>query len=403
MKRLDDGSVASPLGFSAAGVQAGVKEGTARKDMALVYSSQPASGAATYTTNRVQAATVAIDREHLKDGHARAVVLNSGNANACTGEVGLRDARRMCALTAEALGIAADEVLVCSTGVIGVCLPMAAIEAGIPQAVAALTADGGPDAAAAIMTTDTVPKQVGLELDLEGQAVRVGGMAKGSGMISPNMATMLSVITTDACVAPGALQEMLSQAVQRSFNCVTVDGDMSTNDTVILLANGAAAATPETPLDGPQTGLLYEGVESVCRELSQAIARDGEGATKLITISVNGGRTETEARQVGLAVANSNLVKTAAFGNDPNWGRILCAVGYSGVEVEPGHVEVSLCGTPIFGGGAGLEFDASALIEAMKATDLAIAIDLGMGSAAAEVFTSDLSYEYVRINAEYTT
>jgi len=202
VKRVDDGSVSSPQGFMAAGVQAGVKEGTARRDLALVCSSQPASGAAMYTTNRVQAAPITIDRQHLEDGRVRAVVLNSGNANACTGEVGLRDARRMCALTAEALGIAAEEVLVCSTGVIGVCLPMAAIEAGIPQAVAALASDGGPDAAAAIMTTDTVPKQVAVELELDGQVVRVGGMAKGSGMICPNMATMLSVITTDAGAAP---------------------------------------------------------------------------------------------------------------------------------------------------------------------------------------------------------
>ena len=403
MKRVDNGSVSSPRGFRAAGVHAGVKEGTARKDLALVCSSQPASGAAAYTTNRVQAAPIAIDRQHLKDGRARAVFINSGNANACTGEVGLRDARRMCALTAEALGIAAEEVLVCSTGVIGVCLPMAAIEAGIPRAAAALAIGGGPDAAAAIMTTDTAPKQVAVEMDLGGEVVRIGGMAKGSGMICPNMATMLSVITTDACVAPGALQEMLSEAVQRSFNCVTVDGDMSTNDTVILLANGAAAARPEAPRNEHQTGLLYEGVERVCRELARAIARDGEGATKLITITVSRARTEAEARQVGLAVANSNLVKTAAFGNDPNWGRILCAVGYSGVEIEPGRVEVSLCGTPIYGAGAGLEFNAAALSEAMKATDLAIAIDLGMGSAASEVFTCDLSYEYVHINADYTT
>lgn len=400
MTRLDNGSVSSPRGFSASGVQAGVKEGTARKDLALVCSSQPAHGAALYTANRVQAAPIAIDREHLQDGRARAVILNSGNANACTGEVGLRDARRMCALTAQALGIAAEEVLVCSTGVIGVCLPMAAIEAGIPQAVSALQSNGGPDAAAAIMTTDTVPKQVAVELDLEGQVGRIGGMAKGSGMICPNMATMLSVITTDAYVDPGALKEMLSQAVERSFNCVTVDGDMSTNDTVILLANGAAAAAP---LSERQAGLLYEGVECVCRELARAIARDGEGATKLITISVSGARTEAEARQVGLSVANSNLVKTAAFGNDPNWGRILCAVGYSGVDVEPGRVEVSLCGTPIYGAGAGLEFSPAALSEAMKATDLTIAIDLGMGSASTEVFTCDLSYDYVRINAEYTT
>jgi glutamate N-acetyltransferase/amino-acid N-acetyltransferase len=227
-------------------------------------------------------------------------------------------------------------------------------------------------------------------------------MAKGAGMIAPNLATMLSVITTDAAVAPGLLRELLAAAAQRSFNCVTVDGDMSTNDTVIVLANGASGA-PLLTEAGRRADRLYEGLERVCRDLARRIARDGEGATKLVRIQVRGGRTESEARQVGLAVANSNLVKTAVFGNDPNWGRILCAIGYAGVELDPARVRVRLCGTPIYGDGGGLAFDKQALSAAMRAEEVPIDVDLAQGTAQAEIYTCDLSYDYVRVNAEYTT
>jgi len=232
--------------------------------------------------------------------------------------------------------------------------------------------------------------------------MRVGGMAKGSGMIAPDMATMLSVITTDAAVAPEFLRQLLGAAVRRSFNCITVDGDMSTNDTVIVLANGASGA-PLIEGGGEGADVFYAALEMVCRELARQIARDGEGATKLVSIRVGGARDEAEARQVGLSVANSNLVKTAVFGRDPNWGRILCAVGYAGVDIDPEQVAVSLCGTPIYGGGAGLGFDQDALIEAMGAEDIPIEIDLGQGPEQVEIFTCDFSYDYVRINAEYTT
>ena len=329
-------------------------------------------------------------------------MLNSGNANACTGERGLADARRMCTLVAEELGLADEEVLVCSTGVIGVPLPMEVIEAGIPGAVAALSEEGGAAAARAIMTTDTVPKSCAVEVEIGGRKVRVGGMAKGSGMIAPNMATMLSVITTDAAVDAELLQEILRRAAQHSFNCVTVDGDMSTNDTVIALANGTSGGAA-LPAGSPEAGVFYAGFEEVCRQLARMIARDGEGATKLVVVRVRGARDEAEARLAGMAVANSSLVKTAVFGNDPNWGRILCAVGYSGVELDPGQVEVSLCGTPIYGEGAGRAFDEIELSEAMKAEEIPIDIDLRQGEAGAEIFTCDFSYEYVRINAEYTT
>jgi len=402
VKVLKDDSVTSARGFRAAGVKAGIKPGSDKRDLGLVHSVAPASAAAVYTTNRVQAAPIAVDREHLAAGKARAVVLNSGNANACTGRQGVADARRMCQVAAEALGLAAEEVLVCSTGVIGVRLPMEAIERGIPDAAAALSEEGGPDAAEAIMTTDTVPKTWAVELELGDRTVRIGGMAKGAGMIAPDMATMLAVIATDAGVEPGLLRELLVRAVRRSFNCITVDGDMSTNDTVIVMANGAAEGQ-QLAAGTPEVETFYAGLEEVCRQLSRKIARDGEGATKLIAVRVRGARSEREARQVGLAVANSNLVKTAVFGCDPNWGRILCATGYAGVELDPDQVEVALCGTRIYGDGAGQEFDEKALSQTMRAEEIPVEIDLKTGPAEAEVFTCDLSYEYVRINAEYTT
>ncbi|MEW6750305.1 MAG: bifunctional glutamate N-acetyltransferase/amino-acid acetyltransferase ArgJ [Candidatus Latescibacterota bacterium] len=403
MREIEGGSVTTARGFRAAAVRAGIKPGTQKDDLALVCSASVASAAAVFTTNRVQAAPIAVCREHLRDGQARAVVLNSGNANACTGEQGLADARRMCALAASALGLGTQEVLVCSTGVIGVPLPMAAIEAALPAAAAALSEAGGAAAARAIMTTDTVPKTAAVEVAVEAGAsvVRIGGMAKGAGMIAPSMATMLAVVTTDAQVPAPLLGALLQQAASRSFNCITVDGDMSTNDTLIVLANGASGVPVRE--GGPVAAAFGRGLEAVCRQLARAIARDGEGATKLIPIRVRGGRTEAEARQVGLSVANSCLVKTAVFGNDPNWGRILCAMGYAGVELDPEKVAVSLCGTPIYAQGRGRPFDKAALSQRMRALEVPIDIDLAAGEAESEVFTCDLSYDYVRINAEYTT
>ena len=401
MKELTDGSVTSPAGYKAAGIHAGIKDNGV-KDLALVYSPSETHAAAVYTTNRVQAAPIAVDRKHLGDGRARALIVNSGNANACTGDRGLKDAEAMCAGTASALGIEATQVLVCSTGVIGVPLPMAAIEAGIPRVAEALSEGGGVDAAEAIMTTDTVPKHGAVELEIGGKPVRIGGMSKGAGMIAPNMATTIALVNTDAAIDARLLQELLGEAVNRSFNSITVDGDMSTNDTLIAMANGASGVELSAA-NAPALEEFTDAFESVCRQLARAVARDGEGATKLVTIGVRGAKSEAEARQVGLAVANSNLVKTAVFGRDPNWGRILCAVGYSGVEIDPNRVRVELCGAPIYGEGAGIEFDKKALIEAMGAADIPIEIELGRGDSKAEIYTCDLSYEYVRINAEYTT
>ena len=399
MKVLEGGGVTSPSGYLAAGIRTGVKESGGR-DLALVYSTRPAHAAAVYTTNKVQGAPIAVDREHLADGRARAVILNSGVANVCNGDQGLEHARRMCALTASELGLHTEEVLVCSTGLIGVPLPIDKIEVGIPRIAAALSAEGGAEAAAAIMTTDTVAKSCAVEVELESGGAVVGAMAKGAAMIAPDMATMLSVVTTDAAVPQGQLQEMLSRAVRPTFNCVTVDGDMSTSDTVILMANGE---NPEERLGPRDSKRLYEGIEYVCRQMARAIAGDAEGSSKLIAIVVRGASSEAEARRVGLSVANSNLVKTAAFGNDPNWGRILCAMGYSGVDFDPDRARVSLCGTGIYADGSGLDFDAGKLSADMDADEMAIEIDLAMGAASAQIFTCDLTYEYVRLNAEYTT
>ena len=402
MDVIADGNVCAPRGFRAAGALGGIKAESTKLDVALVASDRIASAAAVYTTNRVQAAPLHLCREYLQDGKAHAVVLNSGNANACTGEQGLDNARAMSVQVGQGLGVRSEDVLVCSTGVIGVQLDMDAVQKGIAGVLSGLQDDGGDDAAVAIMTTDTKPKTSALSLKIGDEIVHVGGMSKGSGMIAPNMATMLGVITTDANVPPDLLREILSLAVKRSFNCITVDGDMSTNDTVIALANGAAGGPPLEP-NTSSSAALAEAIEMVCRDLARQIARDGEGATKLVSIEVVGAASEDEARQVGLSVANSNLVKTAVFGRDPNWGRILCAMGYAGVPMDPENVAVYLCDTQIYGSGSGLPFDHKALVEAMSAADIPIVIDLASGTARAEIFTCDLSYDYVRINAEYTT
>ena len=404
MQEIENGSITSPEGFQAAGMHAGVKSDSSIKDLALVYSTIPATAAAVYTKNLVQAAPIHIDREHLQDGVARAVILNSGNANACTGEAGMDHARRMCAATAAALGLVNSDVLVCSTGLIGSPLPIEKIEACIPILSGSLSDEAGPDAALGIMTTDTFPKHCAVEVELDAGVVTVGAIAKGAAMIAPNMATMLALVSTDARVPSADLKTMLSEAVSRTFNCITVDGDMSTNDTVIAMANGAALDDGVQVVAGSADGRkLGEAIEAVCSQMAKALARDAEGSTKLIAIQVHGARTEPEARQVGLSVANSNLVKTAMFGCDPNWGRILCAVGYADVDLDPERVEVKLCGISIYADGAGTAFDEAALSTSMQAEDIPIDINLGSGSESAQIFTCDLTYDYVRLNAEYTT
>jgi len=394
------GSVCAPQGFRAAGVAARIKP-SGNPDVALIVSEQPAAATAVFTTNRVCAAPVIVSREHLRAGTARAIAVNAGNANACTGEQGLADARRMAAITAELVGCAPAEVVVASTGVIGHMLPMDRVEAGLRQAVAELSAAGDSQAAQAIMTTDTRPKEAAVEVEIDGKQIRIGGMCKGSGMIAPNMATMLAFITTDAEVWPEALDAALRAATARTFNCVTVDGDCSTNDTLAILANGAAGV--RVPPASPAYAAFSEGLLDVCTRLAKELARDGEGATKLVEVHVSGARSVSQALQVARSIANSPLVKTALFGNDPNWGRILCAAGYSGAALDPARLALTLCGAPLVRKGEPVAFDAAAVSQAMRAPEVRIDVDLGLGRSEASVWTCDFSYDYVRINAEYTT
>jgi glutamate N-acetyltransferase/amino-acid N-acetyltransferase len=394
------GGVCAPRGFKAAGVAAGIKP-SGNPDVTVVASDCPASAAAVFTTNRVFAAPVQVSREHIADGRAQAIAVNAGCANACTGEGGLADARRMAALAAELLGLAPDDILVASTGVIGRKLPMDRLEAGLREAVQSLSPEAGDAAAEAIMTTDTRPKSISVEIETPEGRLRVGGMCKGSGMIAPNMATMLAFVTTDAAASPEYLQTLLGDVTSRTFNCVTVDGDCSTNDSLFLLANGASGvhAEPGTP-----TGeALHQAIEHVCTHLARELARDGEGATKLVAVRVTNAETPLDARQVALSIANSPLVKTALFGNDPNWGRILCAAGYSGVAFDPSKAALELSGIPLLKNGEPLSFDIPAASAAMKVPELEMVLDLGAGNAEATVWTCDFSYDYVRINAEYTT
>ena len=392
---LKEGSIDCPKGFRATGIAAGLKPDG--KDIALIMSDHPAAAAGMFTTNLVQAAPILLNREHLRDGRARAIVANSKNANACTGEAGLADARRTAQVAAAGLGLSAEDVLVNSTGVIGVRLPMDTIEAGVRTAASQLGPEGWDAAAEAIMTTDTVPKKATVALS---SGAVLCGIAKGSGMIAPNMATMLCFLATDAGLEPDQLGACLREAVGQSFNCVTVDGDMSTNDTVLLLANGQAGSL--NPGD-PGLDEFQEGLNALCLSLARQIARDGEGATKLISIRVTGAESESQAQAVGLSVANSNLVKTAVFGRDPNWGRILCAIGYAGVAISPDRVTVSMAGIPIYGSGGGIDFDKEEAIQSLAAEEIPIDIDLGDGKAQAQIYTCDLTYDYIRINAEYTT
>ena len=393
------GSVTSPQGFKAAGIAAGIKA-SGNKDLALIFSETPCSAAGVFTLNRVKAAPVLVMQEYLRDGRAQAVVVNSGNANCCTGDQGMADARRMAAVTAEALGLKAEDVLPGSTGVIGVPLPMSVVEKGIRQIAPMLSPTGGDEAAEASMTTATGPKTVAIPVQIGGTTVTLGGMAPGAGMIAPNMGTMLSFLTTDVKMEPELLKSLLKGAVDRSYNMVTVDGDTSTNDTVSLMANGASGVEVKVAAD---VELFRKALSELTLDLAKQIARDGEGATKFVTVRVTSARVFADAKTVALSVANSNLVKTAIFGRDPNWGRILCAAGYSGAELDPNRVRVSMVGIPIFANGTPVPFDKPKAIEALSARDVLIEIDLGDGSENVEAYTCDFSYDYVKINAEYTT
>ena len=399
MEVVAGGSITSPRGFLAGATAAGIKK--AGLDLCVVASDRPALAAGVFTTNKVKAAPVYLCQEHLRNGRARAVVVNSGNANACTHERGAADAFEMAKLTAEKLGIPPTEVLVASTGVIGVHLPMERVRAGI-EAIQ-LSSDGGPTAARAIMTTDTRPKTCAVRVDVGECTVTIGGMAKGAGMIHPNMATMLSFVATDAAVADaGFLRNSLREAADNSFNMISVDGDTSTNDALVLLANGAAGNEP-LRAGTPAAAAFQAGLSYVAAELARAVARDGEGATKLIQVRVRGAATREDARKAARAVASSNLMKAAVYGADPNWGRILCAVGYSGAEVDQAATDIAIGEVQLMKSGGILPFDKRAASGQLAGPDVFIYVDLHMGEAEAIAWGCDLTEAYVDINAKYTT
>ncbi|KAA0888847.1 bifunctional glutamate N-acetyltransferase/amino-acid acetyltransferase ArgJ [Oryzomonas rubra] len=387
-------------GFQFSAVEAAIKK-QGRKDLALIFSEVPAQAAAVFTTNAVKAAPVLLSAERITGGRAQALVVNSGNANACTGEQGMRAARETSRLVAEGLGLPDEAVQVSSTGVIGVQLPMDRVRSAIPALVEGLTSGTLDDVAEAIMTTDTFPKMEARSGQAGGVSYTVAGIAKGSGMIMPNMATMLSFIITDAAVEAQTLDRCFRRAVATSFNAITVDGDTSTNDTCLVLANGMAgnqAIAGETP-----EALAFEALlRDVLLSLAKQIVKDGEGATKFVEIRVTGAKNDADAKRAAMAIANSSLVKTAFFGQDANWGRIFAAVGYSGAEVDQSLLSlcfdtVCMAKNGVFAGG-----DAEALgTEVLRKKEFTVSVDLGLGAGAATVYTSDLSHEYVSINADY--
>lgn len=401
MIKKDTQGVTFAKGFTAAGVKAGIKK-SGNLDVAVIYTKTQAVVAGTFTQNKVAAAPVYASKEVVATGTAHAIVANAGCANACTGQQGLDDAHKMAQIAADELGVNADDVIVGSTGVIGVNLPMDKLEAGIKDAVANLSADGSGNAGRAIITTDTHSKSVTCEFELSGKTVRMGAIAKGSGMIRPNMATMLCYITTDIAIDQALLQKAVSGCVEKSFNMISVDGDMSTNDMVIVLANGEANNAKITE-ENADYQIFFDKLMMLCTELAKQIAADGEGASKFLTINVKGAKSFADAKTVGMAIANSPLVKTAFFGEDPNWGRVICAVGYSGADMVPEKTVVKFGGITIFANGTGATYDEKALAHVMKEKDIVIDIELNMGQEDATVWSCDLSYEYVKINGEYHT
>lgn len=406
---MADGHCSTPAGFRAAGVIAGLKRSGA-PDMALLMSDTPAIAAGAFTQNAFAAAPVVLDKEILHRGQpVRAVLVNSGCANACTGGLGMANARKMADHAVAMLGVAAGEVLVSSTGRIGVHMPMEKIFAGTAAAARALSTAGGVDAARAIMTTDTRPKSIAVSLTVGGREVRIGGMSKGAGMIAPHLksmkalhATMLAYVTTDAAVAPGFLQTCLDASLDASFNRITVDGDTSTNDTFIALANGAAG---NAPLDAkhPDAAAFREAFIFVVGHLAKEMVLDGEGVTRFVELVVSGAKDDAQARKCAEAIANSLLVKTAWFGADPNWGRILCAAGYSGVEVNTAKTSLDYGDVAVVRNGMDAGTPEAKQVEAIKKREFQIRLNLGAGSGTFTIWTCDLSYEYVKINADYHT
>ena len=403
--KMIEGGVTAARGFVAGGIHCGVRKNKSKPDLAMIYSEKPCAAAAVYTQNLVKGAPILVTQKNIADSAAKAVICNSGNANTCNAD-GEEKAQAMCDLTAQALGIAPQDVVVASTGVIGQVLPIEPIAAGIPELVKALSADGSHAAATAIMTTDTIAKEAAAEVEIGGKTVKVGGISKGSGMIHPNMATMLCFVTTDCAISPAMLDKAIHQVTEKTFNMISVDGDTSTNDTFAILANGAAG-NPEITAPGPDYDAFAEALEAVCRQLSKLMAGDGEGATKLLICQVDGAATLDMARTVAKSVICSTLFKAAMFGADANWGRVLCAIGYSGAAVDVNKIDVSFRSAKgqvdVCQNGAGIPFSEEEASQVLSEHEIEILVHLHLGEASAEAYGCDLTYDYVKINGDYRT
>lgn len=401
MKKIDV-TISAPQGFLAAGVKADMKK-SGKHDVGLLYCKVPASVAGVFTQNKMAAAPVHISKAAAARDYARALIVNSGCANACTGDQGMLDARAMVQMTANALDIATNEVLVCSTGVIGQLLPMGKLAGGIRDVAKEIAHQDGSEFALAIMTTDTFLKKAAYEIQLGEHKVILSGVAKGAGMIHPNMATMLCFITTDVNICPKILKKMVSEIANKSFNMIVVDGDTSTNDTMLVMASNLAGNSCIDSEQHPFYQAFYQALLTLSQDLAKLIVRDGEGATKFLEIKVKGAHDFAQAKLAAMSIAKSPLVKTAFFGKDANWGRIICAAGYSGAELDPKNVTLHIEDVCIMKSGLDTEYDKQALELIMQNTDIKITLDLAVGEQEATVWTCDFSYDYVKINAEYHT
>lgn len=403
--KMMEGGVTAAQGFVAGGIHCGVRKNKSKPDLAMIYSEKPCTAAAVYTRNLVKGAPILVTQKNLADGTAKAVICNSGNANTCNAD-GVEKAEAMCQLAAKALGIAPQDVVVASTGVIGQVLPLEPIQEGIPELVKTLSPEGSLAAATAIMTTDTIPKEAAVQVEIGSKTVTLGGISKGSGMIHPNMATMLCFVTTDCAITPEMLDKAIHQVTEKTFNMISIDGDTSTNDTFAILANGAAGnETIAAP--GPDYDAFVEALEAVCRQLSKLMAGDGEGATKLLVCQVEGAADPETAKVVAKSVICSTLFKAAMFGADANWGRVLCAIGYSGAAVDVHKIDVSFRSAKgqvdVCQNGAGIPFSEEKASEVLGEKEIDILVHLHMGQEQAEAYGCDLTYDYVKINGDYRT
>ena len=403
--KMIEGGVTAAQGFVAGGVHCGIRKNKSKPDLAMIYSEKLCAAAAVYTQNLVKGAPILVTKKNIENGRAQAVICNSGNANTCNAD-GVEKAERMCAIAGQVLGIHPADVVVASTGVIGQVLPIEPIESAAQALKDSLSPTGSRAAATAIMTTDTIPKEAAVEVEIGGKTVRIGGISKGSGMIHPNMATMLCFVTTDCAISPQMLQKAITASADETFNMISIDGDTSTNDTYAVLANGMAG-NPEITAEGPDFHLFCDALQAVCRTLSKLMAGDGEGATKLLVCQTTGAQDRATARTVAKSVICSTLFKAAMFGADANWGRVLCAIGYSGAAVDVDRIDVSFRSAAgqvdVCQNGAGIPFSEEEAAKVLKENEITILVHLHQGEASAEAYGCDLTYDYVKINGDYRT